>query len=178
MPLTKLREIPVNPQWSEQKRYVIQNMPHTSHCRIIFQSRTRFWKKDGISPSMHIGKPGLEQVWSMADEAPTEHGLLIGDVTGVAAASTAKALDAYRSTYPGKSEDIEKSYSVNWPVDPWASTCLPGPLPPGVLSKYWPEVIQPFGRIHFAGVYADDYPFGMEGAVRSAQRAVREIENA
>jgi monoamine oxidase len=117
----------------------------------------------------------LFHVWAMAGEVPTQRGILIGDATD---ASVSKALKAYRDAYPGKSEDIEKSYSVNWPADPWASTCLPGALPPGVLSKYWPEVIQPYGRIHFAGVYANEYPFGMEAAVRSAERAVQEIENA
>jgi monoamine oxidase len=91
--------------------------------------------------------------------------------------SPGKAHVTYRRAYTGRSEDIEKSYAVNWINDPWASTCLPGPLPAGVSSKYWPELIQPYGRIHFAGVYADDYLFGMEAGVRSAQRVVREIEN-
>ena len=79
--------------------------------------------------------------------------------------------------YPCKSEDIEKSLAVSWTTDPWSMTCLHGPSPAGVLSKFWPAVIEPHGRIHFAGVYADDYPSGMQSAVRSAQRAMRKIEN-
>ena len=46
----------------------------------------------------------------MAEEVPTQRGILVGDAMD---ASIAKALRAYRDTYPGKSEDIEKSYSVN-----------------------------------------------------------------
>ena len=174
MPLAKLREIPVTPQWPERKRYVIENMPHDSHCRVIFQSRTRFWQKDGVSPNMDLDDPSLGLVWPMADEVPTPRGILIGKAVD---ADSEKALRVYRHRYPGKSEDIEKSFVVNWAKDPWSMTCLPGPFPPGVLSKFWPAVVEPHGRIHFAGVYADNYPFGMESAVRSAQRAVREIEN-
>jgi hypothetical protein len=59
---------------------------------------------------MQLGEPGLYQVWSMAEEVPTQRGILVGDAMD---ASIAKALRAYRDTYPGKSEDIEKSYSVN-----------------------------------------------------------------
>jgi len=173
MPLATLRQIPVRPAWSEAKHYVIENMPHSSHCRVIFQSRTRFWQTDRVSPNMNLGDPSLGMVWAMADEVQTQRGILIG-TAGVT--TPEKATAAYRRWYPGKSEDIEESFTVNWTTDPWAMTCLPSPLPPGVMSKYWPELIQPAGRIHFAGVYADDYPFGMEAAVRSARRAVQEIE--
>jgi monoamine oxidase len=175
MPLATLRQIPVKPDWPEAKRYVIQNMPHSSHCRVVIQSRTRFWKKDGLSPNMSLEDAGLGMVWAMAEEVQTARGLLIG-TAGVT--TGAKAAAAYRRLYPGKSEDIEDCFTVDWTTDRWAMSCLPNPLPPGVLAKYWPQVLEPVGRIHFAGVYADNYPFGMEGAVRSAHRAVREIESA
>ncbi|HWB52881.1 MAG TPA: FAD-dependent oxidoreductase [Tepidisphaeraceae bacterium] len=175
MSLAMLRQIPVKPQWSPAKRYVVENMPHSSHCRIIFQTRTRFWKTDGVSPNMYLSEPSLNSVWPMADEVQTPRGILIG-TAGVA--TPEKAVAAYRRQYPGKSEDIEESFVVNWTTDPWSAVCLPAPLPPGVLSKYWPEMIEPVGRVHFAGVYADNYPFGMEAAVRSAQRATHEIETS
>jgi monoamine oxidase len=175
MPLATLRQIPVKPAWPDAKRYVIENMPHSSHCRVIFQSRTRFWEMDRISPNMSLSDAGLQTVWAMAEEVPTKRGILIG-TAGVT--NPEKAAAAYRRRYPGKSENIEASMVVNWTTDPWSMTCLPTALPPGELPKYWPQVIQPVGRIHFAGVYADNYTFGMEAAVRSAERAVTEIEAA
>jgi monoamine oxidase len=175
MPLATLRQIPVKPEWPEAKRYAIENMPHSSHCRVIFQTRSRFWQTDKISPNMNPGDPSLGSVWAMAEEVETRRGILIG-TAGVT--TPEKAAEAYRRRYPGKSENIEESMVVNWTTDPWATVCLPAALPPGVMPKYWPEVIRPVGRIHFAGVYADNYPFGMEGAVRSARRAVHEIETA
>ncbi len=175
MPLATLRQIPVKPDWPEPKQYVVQNMPHSSHCRVVMQSRTRFWKNDGVNPSMTLGDPSLATIWEMAEEVQSSRGILIG-TAGVTTGE--KAAAAYRRLYPGKSEDIEECFTVDWTTDPWAMSCLPNPLPPGVLAKYWPQVIEPVGRIHFAGVYADNFPFGMEGAVRSARRAVREIESA
>lgn len=175
MSLALLRRIKVEPGWSQAKRYVIENMGHDSHMRVIFTSRSRFWKKDAVSPNIQAGESGLGMVWSMADEVPTERGILIGTA---AATRPDLALTAFRRRYPGRSEDISDSRIVDWTRDPWATTCLPLPYPPGELARYWPEVIRPAGRILFAGVYADNMPFGLEAAVRSAKRAASHIDTA
>ena len=46
------------------------------------------------------------------------------------------------------------------------------------LRKFWPHVMTPHGRIHFAGAYADNLNWGMEAATRSANRVAREIDQA
>jgi monoamine oxidase len=48
----------------------------------------------------------------------------------------------------------------------------------GELRKFWPHVMTPVGRIHFAGAYADNLNWGMEAATRSANRVAKEIEEA
>ena len=79
LPLPSLRQISVKPEWPEAKRYVIQNMPYNSHARVIFQSRTRFWEKDRVSPNMVTSERSLGMVWSMAEEVPTRRGILVRD---------------------------------------------------------------------------------------------------
>jgi monoamine oxidase len=175
MPLVALRKIPVTPDWPEGRRYIVQNLPYDSYGRAIFQSRTRFWEKDGVSPNLEFGGAALSSVWRMADEVPTQRGLLIGTAP---LGSAEKALAAFRRNYPGRSEDIEQALAVDWTHDPWAMSCLPVSHAPGELAKFWPEVIQPCGRIHFAGVYADNLTFGMEAAVRSANRMAEAIHSA
>ncbi len=172
MPLAALRKIPVTPDWPESRRYIVKNLPYDSYGRAILQSRTRFWEKDGISPNLEMESSALSSVWRMADEVKTERGLLIGTAP---LGSAGEALAAFRKYYPGGSEDIEQSLAVDWTHDPWAPACLPVSYAPGELSKFWPEVIQPCGRIHFAGVYADNLTFGMEAAVRSANRVAEAI---
>ena len=175
MPLAALRKIPVTPDWPESRRYIVKNLPYDSYGRAILQSRTRFWEKDGFSPNLEIESNALSSVWRMADEVKTQRGLLIGTAP---LGSAEEALAAFRKHYPGGSEDIEQSLAVDWTHDPWAMACLPVAYAPGELSKFWPEVIQPCGRIHFAGVYADNLTFGMEAAVRSANRVAEAIHQA
>jgi monoamine oxidase len=48
----------------------------------------------------------------------------------------------------------------------------------GTLARFWPHVMTPVGRIHFAGSYADNNNWGMEAATNSANRVAREIDQA
>jgi monoamine oxidase len=174
MSLVQLRKVPVKPAWPEDKAHVIQNTQYYSISRPIFQSRTRFWEKDKISPSLDFGEQALESVWRMADEVPTSRGLLVGSAAGNA--DPEQSLATFRKYYPGKSEDIEQVRIVSWPLDPWASACERVPFP-GQLAKFWPKVMESHGRIHFAGAYADNLDWGMEAATRSANRVAEAIHN-
>jgi monoamine oxidase len=48
----------------------------------------------------------------------------------------------------------------------------------GELARFWPEVIRPHGRIHFAGAYAAQMNWGQEAALESANRAAEAIDRA
>jgi len=56
--------------------------------------------------------------------------------------------------------------------------CEPVSYGPGQLRRFWPCVIEPEGRIHFVGAYADNLNWGMEAATRSAHRAAAAIDGA
>ena len=49
---------------------------------------------------------------------------------------------------------------------------------PGQLAMFWPVLIEPQGRIHFVGAYADNLNWGMEAATRSANRVAEAIDRA
>jgi monoamine oxidase len=80
--------------------------------------------------------------------------------------------------YPGKSDDIERTLALDWSRDPWAMACEARTYKPGELRKIWPAVIQPVGRVYFAGAYCDNNSWGMEAASRSAFRVARAIHEA
>ena len=170
-----LRQIPVKPAWPEDKAYAIGNVPYYSHTRVILQSKTRFWQRDGVSPNMNFPDAALDSVWSASEEVQTARGLLAGTASG--AGSADRALATFRKFYPGRTEDIEKAKVVVWPLDPWASACERTAYRPGELSKMWPAHIQPHGRIHFVGAYADNLNWGMEAATRSAYRTAEAIHS-
>jgi len=174
MSLVMLRRLTVNPGWPEAKEYVIQNFPYYTASRPIFQARSHFWKKDSVSINMEFGDPSLHQIWRMAEEVETPRALLVGTAQGLTSAQD--ALQTFRKFYPGKSEDIEHVLTVDWSRDPWATACEPVNYKPGELKKFWPLVMEPHGRIHFAGAYADNLNWGMEAATRSANRVARAID--
>lgn len=171
-----LQRLPVTPAWPAAKSYAIANVPYYHDTRVIFQTRSRFWDRDGVSPNMEFGESPLYHVWSASQEVKTTRGLLAGTASGAGTAD--RALATFRKLYPGRSEDIEKAHVVVWPLDPWASACERTSYRPGQLEKFWPVLIEPHGRIHFAGAYADNLNWGMEAATRSANRAAEAIHQA
>jgi monoamine oxidase len=171
-----LRLLPVTPALPEAKSYAIANVPYYHDTRVILQTRTRFWERDGLSPNMEFGEAPLYHVWSASQEVKTTRGLLAGTASGAGTAD--RAVATFRKFYPGRSEDIEKAHVVVWALDPWASACERTSYRPGELAKFWPVLIEPHGRIHFAGAYADNLNWGMEAATRSANRVAEAIHRA
>lgn len=169
-----LRRIPVSPEWPENKRFVIQEMPYYTRTRVVFQSRTRFWNTDRISPNWVPPDPRLNELWSMAEEVNTQRGILLGGAQAGGAA--AASLAAFQNLYPGKSADIEQVIIHDWSKDPWAGMCERTAYKPGQLRRFWPGAARPCGRIHFAGAYAAQMSWGQEAALESANRAAREID--
>jgi monoamine oxidase len=176
MSLVKLREVPVTPPWPEGRQYVVQNFPYYTASRPVFQSRTRFWERDRVSPNILLGEPALEHIWRMADDVETSRGLIVGTAVGFTTAES--ALAAFRKHYPGSGDDIEQTLVVDWAKDPWAMACEPVGYAPGQLRRFWPKVIEPEGRVQFVGAYADNLNWGMEAATRSAHRVARAIHEA
>jgi monoamine oxidase len=171
-----LRQIPVDPPWPDSKRFAIENMPYTVETRPILQSRTKFWKRDGYSGNMEFGSPILGPLWPMAEDVPTNRGLLIG--TGQASAPADAAVRLFKRYYPGKSADIDHIMTIDWSRDKWAMGCQASDYRPGQLRKFWPASMQPVGRVYFAGAYCDNLNWGMEAATRSAYRVARGIHEA
>jgi monoamine oxidase len=83
------------------------------------------------------------------------------------------------STYFNKGKPIPKPTSVvvkDWTREEWTRGCPVAIMGTGVLSEYGPHIAKPVGRIHWAGTETATYWHGyMDGAVRSGQRAAKEI---
>lgn len=174
--LVALRQIPVTPVWPQEKALVIQEMPYYTRTRIVFQSRTRFWETDKVSPNWYPPYLELSEFWAMADEVNTRRGILIAG--GQAGTTPAQALAAFMKVYPGKSADIEQTIIHDWSKDPWSGMCERVPYRLGELSRFWPEVTRPCGRVYFAGAYAGPMSWGQEAALESANLAAEQIHAA
>jgi monoamine oxidase len=171
-----LRQIPVTPGWPDAKKYAIQNVPYYSNTRLLFQTADKFWDRDGLSPNMEFDDSQLFQIWSSDDEVKTSRGFLAGTASGPATVD--QSLATIRKYYPGKAIDVQKSVAVVWATDPWRSACERTDYAPGQLSRFWPGLIEPQGRVYFCGAYADNLNWGQEAATRSANRVAKEIDKA
>lgn len=112
----------------------------------------------------------------MAEEVPTERAILVG--TAANSATADDALGAFRRIYPGPSEDIEQAVIHTWANEPWAMACETLTYRVGDLVKMWPAIMEPVGRVYFAGAYTDNLNWGQEAATRSANRVALEIDRA
>jgi monoamine oxidase len=176
MSAVMLRQIPVTPAFNERKQWAIANMPYYSATRPIFLSRTKFWHEQGTSINVEFGQASLEHVWSMADDVTTPHGLITG--TAGPGVTADQALKTFRTHYVTKSDTIDKAIVVDWSRDPWCLACETTAYRPGDLTKFWPAIMEPYGRIHFAGAYCDNLNWGQEAATRSANRVAKAIDAA
>lgn len=63
-----------------------------------------------------------------------------------------------------------------WAREEWSRGCPTAVAPPGLITEYGRSLVPPIGRVHWAGTETATYWHGyMDGAVRSGERAAREI---
>jgi len=173
IPLPAFRNIPVEPAMPAERQYIFENLTYDSYQRFVFQASSKFWLEDGVSINMNLGHPDLWDVWQSAEEVDTHRVIILG--TGPGGISPQRALAAFREVYPGKKDTIEQAVSKDWTKESYSSTCERLPFPIGELHKFWPLLMQPHGRIYFAGAYADNMNWGTEAATRSANRVANKI---
>ncbi|MBL7699284.1 MAG: FAD-dependent oxidoreductase [Chitinophagaceae bacterium] len=174
LPLPALRRITITPAFSSEKQYVMDNLTYDSYSHFIFQASSKFWIDDGFkSINMELDHPDLYLIWQMAEEVDTHRVILLAD--GPGGVSPQRALAAFRKVYPGKHDTIEQVLVKDWTKDQYSPTCERLNFPIGTLKKFWPHLMTPEGRIHFAGAYADNLNKGQEAATRSANRVAKLI---
>lgn len=178
LPVSALRNVVIAPELPPEKKFIINEITYEQKSRIVFQARTEFWKKDGISINLTFNHPKLRTIWQVAEEVDTPRAALMAKAS--AGTNPLRALEVFKDHYPGDKSNIniEQALVKDWSVDQFTPGCERGGFPMGDLSKFWPHLIEPHGRIHFAGGYADNRSWGMEAATNSANRVAQEIDHA
>jgi monoamine oxidase len=173
--LPVFRNIPVTPPLSPEKQYMVDNLSYSSHPFYVFEAASRFWLDDGFpSINMEFEHPDISSVWMETNRVDSQR--IILKAYGPGGLSPGRVLAAFRKVYPGKKDSIEQVLTVDWTKDSLAPTCEMEPFPIGEMHKFWPQILNPEGRIYFAGTYADNLSRGMESCIRSAQRVAKEID--
>ena len=84
------------------------------------------------------------------------------------------AVNEIEKLFPGSSEQIEHTATIAWPNEEFTRGAYMA-LAPGEVTSHWETLMNPAGRLFFAGEHATPLQGFMEGAVESGQRAARLI---
>jgi len=169
------QRIPIKPALSPAWQYVVEHLKYSSHPFYVFEAASKFWLEDGIpSINMEFEHPLISSIWLESNHVDTQR--IILKAFGPSGFPPQQVLAAFREVYPGKKDTIEQALTLDWSKDSYSPFCEMEQFPIGEMHKFWPQVIQPEGRIYFAGTYADNMSRGMESCLRSARRVAKEID--
>jgi monoamine oxidase len=172
---------PVLPPLRDQ---LTQRMPMGIVIKTLTLYDEPFWRADGLAGYTNADTDPVRLTFdnSPPDGSP---GVLLGFIEGAAArrwitrsraARRAAVIDNLAAFYGERARSPKGYLEMSWAKEPWSRGCYEGYMAPGVLSEYGPALRAPVGRIHWAGTETADYWTGyMDGAVRSGERAAREV---
>ncbi len=183
LPFSVLRDVPVDPPFSDGKTRAIRELRYSSVTRVYLQVRRRFWEDEGLSGVAMTDLP-VQLVLHPSAGQPGPRGILETYVTGAEARRLAGLTEPERQAavvaevarvHPGLPAHYEGGTSMCWDRDPWArgAYCW---FAPGEVTTLLPDVARPEGRVHFAGDHTSARPGWMQGAIASGLRAAAEVE--
>jgi monoamine oxidase len=192
LPLPMLRKIPND--LSAPYKKVIDECIYAHAYKIAWESR-RFWEQDfNIFGGLEFVNEGPSPVWFPSASLFSPRGVFVSGYTDeldtpFALLSLPQKLDASRKTidrlHPGCSHEMEKPIYVNWGQIPfnegsWINSYGPNQGgEPGVAKAQtnpgYETLIEPDGRVFFAGDHVSHIVGWQEGAALSSQRVVKMI---
>jgi monoamine oxidase len=146
-----------------------------------------FWRDAGLSGQ---GVADVGPANTIFDNSPPDGspGVLFGFIGGSSHPAWARLPADQRraqvlenlAVFVGDQARLPVDYiEQDWTKETWTRGCPVAHVGPGVLTKYGPWLRRAVGKVHFAGTETSDYWLGyMDGAVRSGERAAREVLGA
>jgi monoamine oxidase len=143
-----------------------------------------FWRDKGLT-GQAVSTDGL--VSATFDDSPPSGspGVIFGFVGGDSARAYArmapndgrdKVLSEFATFFGDEAKQPTAFFDTRWTNEQWTRGCPVGIAGPGTLLAYGDQMRQPAGAIHWAGTETSTYWNGyMDGAVRSGERAAKEV---
>lgn len=157
--------------------------------KVSTEYRSRFWRREGLS-GFTISDLPFGIAWDSTDSMPGgagRPGVLTQFVTGDAARAGASQASSARIrafqrqldvVYPeGVAERTGVATTVAWADERYTGGGY-AVYGPGQMTRFWPLLRQPHGRLWFAGEHTEALAGYMESAVRSGHRVAAAIGSA
>ncbi len=177
----RIRYEPLLPQNRDQ---LTQRMPMGTLIKAEAIYPKPFWRDDGLT-GQGLTEDGPISVTFDISPPDGSLGVLMGFIGGDRArrfqrlpARTRKqqALQGLATMFGNQALHPKEYLEFSWVTQEWTRGCPVSVLGPGTLYEFGSAIRQPVGRIHWAGTETSGYWNGyMDGAVRSGQRAAREV---
>lgn len=183
IPYTLLRDIPLEPALSPEKREVISHIPYRSALRFLLQTDRPYWRTQDLSGAARTSAPC--EIWDASVGQLSVNGLLSVTAGGQPAmremfaamdpdAQLRIGVEMAEGAFPDFTDHYQKGFTQNWTTEPWSKGAFAVSYP-GQITKWGTAAWVPEGRLHFAGEHVSPWPGWMEGALWSAERVVQEI---
>jgi monoamine oxidase len=184
IPKPLLPRIRWHPQLPPAQDQLLQRQPMGSVVKVNAIYDKPFWRAQGLNGSVVSDTGPVEIVY---DNSPPSGrpGVLVGFMEGdesraVFAASATRRRELALSSlarYFGDAARHPIDYADRmWTTDPFARGAYGTYNPPGVLTSLGALAAGPVGPLHFAGAdTSPEWPGYMDGAIRSGERAAREV---
>lgn len=185
VPFTTLRRIAIEPGLPPIQAKAVHQLGYSNTSRAHLLIKEPFWKEDGLDPCF-FSDGAIKMFWAVDNHTGEgEHiGYLV--MTGDAASRMdmmapedatrflEKELARVRPASLGK---VDLLTYKSWENDPLIRGVRHS-FAPGQVTAFANEMIQPHGRLHFAGEHTRRTELGMEAAMEGGERAAIEIISA
>jgi monoamine oxidase len=177
----RIRYSPVLPPLRDQ---LTQQVPMGYVIKVHVAYPEPFWRAEGLSGSVFSLD---DEVSIIFDNSPPDLrcGVLLGFLEGRHARRSGKlapeermelVLSVLARFFGSRVADPEEYVEKDWAAEEWSRGCYGGRFGTGVWTGYGQALREPVGRVHWAGTETSEVWNGyMDGAVRSGERAAREV---
>jgi monoamine oxidase len=183
IPFSVLRNIKFSPTLADAKMQAINNLAYTKITKTFLQGRRDNWDKQNLGSMIWTDTP-CERIFSAAGKRGETRGIFTVWTEGDGASVPDGLSDKKRIDWTKKEFKrvlpqlkIEKSATKSWGNDEFARGAY-SHFTVGQLVDLQPFIKTQAGPIHFAGEHTAEFAPGMEGALESAERVVREISQS
>jgi len=176
--------IAYDPPLPGQRDQLTQRMPQGAVVKCMAVYDEPFWRAAGLSGQATSERGPVKLTF---DNSPPDGrpGVLLGFLEGrqarrlgaVGADERRRAVVECFARYFGpRAAEPERYIERSWAEEEWSRGCYGGYFGPGGWTEYGSALREPVGRVHWAGTEtAIEWMGYMDGAVRSGERAARDV---
>jgi monoamine oxidase len=184
LPPTLAGRIRYSPALPPLRDQLTQQVPMGYVTKVQIAYSEPFWRAEGLSGSVFSLD---DEVSVIFDNSPQDLscGVLLGFLEGKHARRAGKlppeerkelVLSVLEKFFGPRAADPEEYVERDWAAEEWSRGCYGGRFGTGVWTGYGEALREPVGRVHWAGTETAEVWNGyMDGAVRSGERAAREV---